>query len=367
MRHLHVDLDRQFEQLELQLMRATLGIAALGSTAAYWVSISQYSWLYHVTLPFLLMAWLVLSVVVWQAPKTYPIIKHIYLGTTVLYLLICLNGFFEQSTAQPLFLAFSLWFPVQYMVIYVLYPSNLAHRLALGLLVLSLCSLVAHLGALSKIDPSQLAWLIHFYVASVVTIMMSRYVILIKDKYVLAYREANSDALTGLYNRRYLEDQLNEVVSYAVRYDKTVSILLLDLDHFKQINDLFGHATGDIILKGFAEVLHLHLPKNAIAGRWGGEEFLVILPEMDLHRAWQVAEYIHVVMRSIKFKKVGSVTISVGVSELASLDSIQTLIQRADQALYQAKGAGRNKTMPQLHDIQRSGLFPHTKPTKTLN
>lgn len=367
MRHLLIDLDRQFEQLELQLMRATLGIAALGSTAAYWVSISQYSWLYHLTLPFLLTSWLVLSVVLWQVPRAYPIIKHFYLGSTVLYLLLCLNGFFEQSSAQPLFVAFSLWFPVQYMVIYVLYPSHQAHRLALGLLFLSLLSLIVHLGNISRIDPSHLAWLIHFYVASAVTIMMSRYVILIKDKYFLAYREANSDALTGLYNRRYLEDQLNETVTYAVRYEKQLSVLLVDLDHFKQINDLFGHANGDLILKGFAEVLHLHLPKNAIAGRWGGEEFMVILPEMDLHRAWQVAEFLHVVMRSIKFKKVGGVTISIGVSELVSLDSIQTLIERADQALYQAKGTGRNKTMPQLQDIQRGPMYANGIPIKTLN
>jgi diguanylate cyclase (GGDEF)-like protein len=169
-------------------------------------------------------------------------------------------------------------------------------------------------------------------------------------KEALAFLEeaSNKDGLTDIYNRRFLDENLDKEFNRAKRYDGKLSIILLDLDYFKKINDEHGHLTGDEVLRQVAHRINTCLRNPDIVGRYGGEEFLVMLPETDIDGAFQLAER----LRNNIFKdpiniddKNIFVTISLGVSELRSdIGSYETLINEADRALYQSKAHGRNQT-----------------------
>lgn len=154
-----------------------------------------------------------------------------------------------------------------------------------------------------------------------------------------------TDRLTGLANRRKLESTLQSEVLRARRYGKIFSIIMLDVDRFKNINDSFGHPAGDAVLTQLAGILRGNARETDIVGRWGGEEFLVICPESDLQVVTALAERYRIEMEQYDFGPVGQVTSSFGVTACQEGDDSQRLIQRADEALYRAKNAGRNRVM----------------------
>ncbi|BBB27620.1 transporter substrate-binding domain-containing diguanylate cyclase [Amphritea japonica] len=155
---------------------------------------------------------------------------------------------------------------------------------------------------------------------------------------------ARQDQLTGLNNRRVLIEALNEHSTIAARYNRPVSVIFFDLDDFKLINDHFGHFEGDIVLKAIANLLQSHCRLADVYGRWGGEEFLIILPESNLSQATQSAEKIRLALQKYDFDSsiAKTVTGSFGVAQLSPNESINSIIQRVDQALYRAKSAGKN-------------------------
>lgn len=154
------------------------------------------------------------------------------------------------------------------------------------------------------------------------------------------------DPLTGLYNRRYLTERLAEELARASRQNQPLSYLMVDIDHFKNLNDEHGHLAGDHVLKQLARRLSHACRAIDIVGRFGGEEFFVILPGADLGTAREVAERIRASMAETPFSY-GNVSmrvrVSVGGAQRASgLTKVEQLIESADHALYQAKAAGRN-------------------------
>lgn len=157
---------------------------------------------------------------------------------------------------------------------------------------------------------------------------------------------AGEDALTGLYNRRRLLQRMNELISQAQRQPHPASLVLLDLDHFKHINDSHGHLAGDAVLRQVAGLLQASLRAHDMAARYGGEELLVLLPDTDQDTAQEVAERLRlaiagmtVVSESVQL----SVTASFGVAQLQAQHSAEQWIERADMALYRAKREGRNR------------------------
>lgn len=158
---------------------------------------------------------------------------------------------------------------------------------------------------------------------------------------------SETDELTGLHNRRYTYKEAERELNRADRYNNPVSCFLLDIDFFKQINDTYGHQVGDLVLVEFAKVLQHSLRKLDIITRWGGDEFLVLLPESDQDQALTAAERLRentADMRvSIENGEI-SISISIGVTCLADERHISftELIKEADEALYQAKHQGRN-------------------------
>jgi diguanylate cyclase (GGDEF)-like protein len=160
------------------------------------------------------------------------------------------------------------------------------------------------------------------------------------------HQHANIDGLTGLHNRRYIVNQFEKMYSKATRYQSACSILLIDIDHFKAVNDLHGHLIGDDVLIDVAQLLQRTLRDSDLIGRYGGEEFLALLPMTSLTEAQMLAERLREQVansKAIKSKYGFSITVSIGVAQITEHDSQKQLIQRTDKALYRAKAAGRNR------------------------
>ncbi len=153
---------------------------------------------------------------------------------------------------------------------------------------------------------------------------------------------ASTDALTGLYNRhKFTQLYLSSYESMVQRHNK-MSVILLDIDHFKKVNDIFGHNIGDITLVEVSKILLAALRGVDIVCRWGGEEFIILLPTADLNGAILIAQKLHKSVKEVKVDKVGAITASFGVSEVREGEEMQDAINRADKALYLAKKSGRD-------------------------
>jgi diguanylate cyclase (GGDEF)-like protein len=157
-------------------------------------------------------------------------------------------------------------------------------------------------------------------------------------------REANTDALTGLLNRRWLENSVPRFVARHAHAQKPLSILLLDIDHFKRFNDEHGHAVGDQVLALVAQTVEKCLRPTDLAARYGGEELLVILPETPLEGARIAAERVRASISLSKLPNIDrNITISIGAACLAEGEDGDGLLKRADERLYLAKERGRNR------------------------
>lgn len=152
---------------------------------------------------------------------------------------------------------------------------------------------------------------------------------------------AITDTLTGLFNRGHIYDRLNQEVEKAERYGSKFSLLMLDIDNFKKVNDMHGHQFGDEVLRVVADVIRLSTRSVDICGRYGGEEFMVIFPEVALPGTIPVAERIRKGIEAVRFTKENvRITVSGGAAEYTG--SIETLVKKADGLLYKAKESGRN-------------------------
>jgi len=163
--------------------------------------------------------------------------------------------------------------------------------------------------------------------------------------------ELRTDYLTRLFNRRYIDGTIAELQKSAEANASPFSVLVLDIDHFKNVNDWYGHNTGDQVLQQIAEVIKKNIRKDDIAARWGGEEFIVILPDTSEKLAYCVGERIRREIEQWYFRAENvkgriQVSVSVGISEVNSAEQdFSKVVTRADQGMYEAKYAGRNRTV----------------------
>jgi len=160
------------------------------------------------------------------------------------------------------------------------------------------------------------------------------------------------DALTGVYNRRYIERRLREELARARRFETPLSVLLLDIDHFKQVNDTYGHQAGDLVLAQVGNLMHQSVREADIVARYGGEEFLIIAPNTAAFNATAIASRLLTGIGSHEFtvpdsrgrRQVVRITVSIGLTDVGSGDDeVIKCVSRADEALYQAKHEGRNR------------------------
>ena len=175
-----------------------------------------------------------------------------------------------------------------------------------------------------------------------------RYQKMLKEQQALLEQLAREDKLTGLCNRRHFEERAQEECLRAQRYHHSLSLLLGDLDHFKQVNDHYGHAYGDTVLKQVGQTLLLHCRNSDVVARYGGEEFAVLLFETDPEDAERVAERLCTAVRELSFTHPSGpfrITISFGVASLSDRQpqDLAELLEEADKALYTAKHRGRDR------------------------
>src|SRR5947208_1363356 len=178
-----------------------------------------------------------------------------------------------------------------------------------------------------------------------------RYTERLRDNVQMSIEMAITDALTGLYNRRYMESHIGTLVEQAAARGKPLTVLVLDIDYFKAINDGHGHDSGDDVLREFAIRIKKSIRGIDLACRYGGEELVVLMPETDLAVATMVAERLRRRIASEPFSinkgaRVIDVTISIGIAGLGGNDDAAAVLKRADQALYRAKRDGRNRVVP---------------------
>ena len=156
---------------------------------------------------------------------------------------------------------------------------------------------------------------------------------------------ATMDSLTGIYNRYKIDNEINRHIARYKRYGEVFSILMFDIDFFKKINDKYGHDVGDKVLSKLSELVRKNIRTTDIAGRWGGEEFVVLLENTKLDEAYNIAEKIRELVESYMIDNKYNITISIGVVEYRKGESREDLVKRADEALYLAKERGRNQVV----------------------
>jgi diguanylate cyclase (GGDEF)-like protein len=153
-----------------------------------------------------------------------------------------------------------------------------------------------------------------------------------------------TDPLTGLGNRRRLDESIETAISHATRHQRPLSVMMIDIDHFKEINDNFGHDSGDRALRAFADALKQHSRKSDLVARFGGDEFIILMPESDLHQAKATAERVGEKVAQMKVPPIDRpITASFGVAQMVDGDSAESLLARSDAAMYLAKAKGRNR------------------------
>lgn len=165
---------------------------------------------------------------------------------------------------------------------------------------------------------------------------------------------ADRDGLTKLYNRRKIEKMIRENIQKAYGEHRPVSGMLLDIDHFKRVNDRYGHETGDTVLEEVAACLQKDTGTDGIVGRWGGEEFVIMLNHADEEETVRLAEKIRSDVEKLKFDSVEKVTVSIGVITVLNEKQEENIYGRVDAALYRAKHEGRNRVCV-YRDTQKAG------------
>jgi len=165
---------------------------------------------------------------------------------------------------------------------------------------------------------------------------------LIEEKNQQLETLAMTDMLTGVYNRHKIDTALSEQHELAQRYKTKFGVILMDIDHFKQVNDTYGHGIGDSTLRSFAKILISNTRSSDLVGRWGGEEFLIVVPQVDKVDLHQMAENIRHAIQVKQFDTVGEVTASIGFAVYRDGETVSELVSRADDAMYESKQGGRN-------------------------
>lgn len=154
---------------------------------------------------------------------------------------------------------------------------------------------------------------------------------------------AITDKLTGLYNRVKLDAELQNNLEYFLKHDEVFSLILIDIDYFKDVNDTYGHQVGDIVLQELSLLIHKLIRSSDTFGRWGGEEFMIICPNTDIEGVYSLASTIVKEVEKHQFSRLEKLTISAGVYTIQENDTIESLVQFTDKALYKAKELGRNR------------------------
>lgn len=323
---------------------------------AYTATATPYD---QVIFPILTVLCLGLFLVLWRTPTALVWIElSLFVGTALSLLGRLFEILFAPETSlDPNHLAaFSdllYWFPLVYVLAFLMFESR--RRLLVGSLVFFGISVILGLTHgigewLSRGEMAELYLLGRFYLANAAYIVLLMVSVRLNEQYVRVRtlaetmtHLAHTDTLIQIANRRELDVAIAREINRAIRHSQPLSLIMFDLDHFKQVNDTYGHDTGDTVLKKAAHTVRGLLRIPDLLGRWGGEEFLIITPQTDSAQASALAERLRQAIASCSLERVGSITASFGVAQYRSQESPAEWLNRADDALYTAKQGGRNQ------------------------
>lgn len=165
----------------------------------------------------------------------------------------------------------------------------------------------------------------------------------LRDAYSKLVELVEKDKLTGIYNRYKADEILLNELNRSKRYNRIFSLILIDIDNFKNINDDLGHLEGDRVLKIISNILKGNIRNTDFCARWGGEEFLIVLPETGSTNAHAIAEFIRKTIEKFDFEIKRNITVSIGITTSVNSDTIDSIFKRADEAMYLSKKEGKNK------------------------
>lgn len=241
------------------------------------------------------------------------------------------------------------WVSLLYIIIFITFQGKKGFILSLIMFLITLLPGMYHIIYSPNLNGDTLDSLIQFYVSNFGYIIALYYLQRVIEVYLhaeTAKHIANTDFLTNLPNRRFMDRLLHEEMEKIKKgKSQKVSCILFDVDRFKQINDTYGHDIGDIILQEIAHFVENNIRETDHFGRWGGEEFLIIAKNKNLESAKVLAERLRTMIENHTFKATSKLTCSFGVSEYKPNDLGRDLLKRADKALYEAKESGRNLVM----------------------
>lgn len=272
----------------------------------------------------------------------YPLV----IGPAIYFFLNLLTKRGAEADGIATLAGIGYWLPALFTLSFMVFGVRFGAAFSLVLFALTVLAGTGALLKTSEASTGDLITLLQTYSGNGLLILLLitlAIIIRLQAQYVVEMETvANTDALTELSNRRHLEHLIEEERARASRYDRSFSVILFDLDHFKRINDLHGHQVGDEVLKGVRTLLVEHIRQVDTLGRWGGEEFLLVVPEMPLDPSRLLAERLRMVIERHVFERAERLTASFGVAEYQPGDTVETLTKRADEALYRAKAQGRN-------------------------
>jgi len=333
------------------LLIAILFIGALAAALAFWleVLIDEVNVVDLVFLPAMTVLFGIMGAALIRNPDRRRLVEKAAFAILTMYALVMLVYQIRVTLpSQHTFSEVMLWYPLLYLAAFLMHRRATAVRTAamiwLASLLIGLLFTPYRL-LIESNDASAFNSLIQFYVSGVVYVLLLYAFSRIEEGYAETRVLAYIDYLTQLPNRRYGESMLVQLLRQAREYKTTFSTIMIDLDGFKRVNDRFGHDVGDRVLKRCALLIQRYLPRGSRVIRWGGEEFLVILPEKDEEQAHGVAEEIRRGLEKTHHEGVGQVLASLGVAALRCGDTLDELILRADRAMYRAKNLGGNRAV----------------------
>lgn len=268
---------------------------------------------------------------------------EIALGMIALYELASI--FYETSSQlhqRETLSAAMFWFPMVYLMAFVLLGRRQAFSFSLVYFGLGLLLGAVGLSLSPPLGFEATNAVLQFMFSNLTYILLLYIFAQLRRHYAYMHQMAYTDSLTGMTNRRAMQAKLEAELERARRYNRPFALLLADIDQFKRINDTYGHAVGDQVLREAAQRLNQQLRSNDQLSRWGGEEFLVLAPETDLEHAKTLASRLHEALRETPIAGI-TVTLSLGVACYHPGDSIAAMLSRADEAMYRAKASGRDR------------------------
>jgi len=309
----------------------------------------------YIAHPFMALYFVILAVSLLRNKNCVRLFEIFTYGLLFSYFLIQVAMIMSDAASSDVvrrLSALSAWIPLVYVLGFLVFKTRhalLGSLIFWGLIVIPGIVYVSQIG--DRLDAlKEITALAQLYLASAIYIVLLLMISLLREHYVRSRALAESmtqlasmDFLTQSYNRRHLQTTLNRAIDRARRYGRNVSVIMLDLDRFKRVNDLYGHPAGDQVLRDVSEIVRQCIRLSDEFGRWGGEEFLIIAIETDIEQAQRLAERLRSALVKRRFDLVGTVTASFGVALYQKDESADELVMRADQSLYLAKENGRNR------------------------